>query len=302
MTEPLLFGYPLTVLFLFFLFYSLAGWMMETIYCSILERRFVVRGFLYGPICPIYGVGVLLMVLFFKPFMDYPVLFYLVAVVVMSAWEYFVGWFLETTTHIKYWDYSHFPFNIKGRICLWVCLTWGILSYLMLYVVHPHVEHLANFLPEQFRWIASGVLGVLLITDAVTTIRKLALMSRLMNRLEQASGELQIQVALGKAELSEFLDSAKDNLADRLAAAAPDGVVETAEQIRAKYNELLRAAVRQSSRFRNRYRDMISVRHPYRLEDVKAAGNLLRERLQAANQARKEEKRLKKRDQQNNPK
>lgn len=96
MPEPTLLGIPLSLLFLFFLFYSFAGWLMETVYCSCVERRFVARGFLYGPVCPIYGVGVLLMILFFRPFIGQPTLFYLVSVLVMSAWEYFVVWVLET--------------------------------------------------------------------------------------------------------------------------------------------------------------------------------------------------------------
>ena len=121
-------GYPLSTLVLYFCFYAFMGWLMETVYCSILEKRFVSRGFLHGPLCPIYGVGVLLMILFFKPLAGNIVVFYLVSTVTMSAWEYFVGWFLEVTTHMKYWDYSMSRFNLKCRICLWVCLIWGALS------------------------------------------------------------------------------------------------------------------------------------------------------------------------------
>ena len=102
MTEPILFGFPITLLFLYFMVYSFLGWIMETTYCSIGERRFVARGFLYGPICPIYGVGVLMMICWFAPFTGNPILFYAIAVICMSAWEYLVGWFLETTTHTKY--------------------------------------------------------------------------------------------------------------------------------------------------------------------------------------------------------
>ena len=93
MNEPVFFGLSLSLAFLYFVV-----WCMETVLCSVVERRPVSRGFLYGPICPIYGIGVLMMVCWFQPFMDRPVLFYLVATVCMSAWEYLVGWFLVTTT------------------------------------------------------------------------------------------------------------------------------------------------------------------------------------------------------------
>ena len=84
MTEPLLLGYPITQLFLYFIFYSFCGWIWETCYCSFCERHYVPRGFLYGPVCPIYGVGFLLMILFFAPFKDNLVVFYFVAVFVLS--------------------------------------------------------------------------------------------------------------------------------------------------------------------------------------------------------------------------
>ena len=110
-----LMGFPLSNLFLYFILYSFLGWVMETCYCSIVERRLVARGFLYGPICPIYGGGVTLMILFFTPLKQNLALFYVVAVVVMTSWEYFVAWVLEVTTHVKYWDYSNFRLNLKGR-------------------------------------------------------------------------------------------------------------------------------------------------------------------------------------------
>ena len=140
-------GYPIQALFLYFIFYSFLGWLMETCYCSILEHRLVDRGFLYGPICPIYGAGVLLMVLFFTPLKHNLFVFYLTAVVVMTSWEYFVAWLLETTTHVRYWDYSRFRFNIKGRVCLWVALVWGALSYVVIFWIHPAVDGIYQTIP-----------------------------------------------------------------------------------------------------------------------------------------------------------
>ena len=173
-------GFPLSNLFLYFILYSFLGWVMETCYCSIVEHRLVARGFLYGPICPIYGGGVVLMVLFFTPLKQNLVLFYAVAGGVMTSWEYLVGWVLEVTTHVKYWDYSHFRFNLKGRICLWVALVWGVLSYLVIFYIHPPVEELFTRIPPVLKYALGGSLLVVLIVDAVLTIRHLALVSRLV--------------------------------------------------------------------------------------------------------------------------
>lgn len=244
-----LLGYSLSTLVLYFCVYAFAGWCMETVYCSIPEKRFVARGFLYGPICPIYGVGVLLMILFFQPLAGNIVVFYLVATVTMSAWEYFVGWFLEVTTHMKYWDYSMFRFNLKGRICLWVCLVWGLLSYVCIFWIHPPVERVIGLIPPMVRDILAIVLACGILVDAVATIRELALMTKAMNKLQTLGGELQLQLALGRMELSDKLSDAKE----AMAAVLPDTVTESGAKLRSKYNDLVAVAERRTRRFRRTY-------------------------------------------------
>lgn len=264
MQEPSLLGYPVTQLILYFFFYAFLGWVLETCYCSVLERKYVARGFLYGPICPIYGVGVLLMVLFFTPLTGQPVLFYLTAVVVMSSWEYLVGWALETITHVKYWDYSHFRFNLHGRICLPISLTWGILSYLVIFWLHPHTEALfARIAPWLSHVLCGAAIGVL-ISDATLTIRQLALVSGLTRSLARLSDELQLQLSLGKSEL--------------------DG---RAAALRARYNEQLSRLERNTRRFRRNYHLKFDVKYHVSLDDLRAAGELAMEELQRVRDARK---------------
>lgn len=271
MTEPTLMGYPITQLLLYFFYYAFLGWVMETCYCSFLERRYVSRGFLHGPICPIYGVGVLLMVLFFKPLTGLPVVFYVTAVVVMSAWEYLVGWFLELTTHMKYWDYSHFRFNLHGRICLPISLTWGVLSYIIIYWVHPFTEGLFARIPPWLAYTLCGMAIGILISDATLTIRELALISKLTQSVSKLGGELQLQLSLGRAELGDKLD-------------------ETSAALRARYNEQLHRLERYSRRFVNNYHAKPNQRYHVSLEDLKAAADLAREELQRARAARRQER------------
>lgn len=295
MEVPTLMRQPITLLFLYFIFYSFCGWLWETCYCSIKERHYVPRGFLYGPVCPIYGVGFLLMVLFFAPFKDNLVVFYFVAVIVMTAWEYFVGWFLETTTHIKYWDYSDRRFNIKGRVCLEVSLFWGIMSYVAVFLIHPPVARLFARMPDWLQYTACGACLSLLLVDTVTTIRKLALVTKAMDRLQTAGDELRLQMALARADLGDNLEIVGEELRSRL-----DDVRENLSPANAQrldrlmtdYDELLARAERMSRRFRNRYRHMTSRR--YALDDVRAYGRQWRASIQAAKAARKAEKASKK--------
>ena len=216
MSEPVVFGFPISLLFLYFVIYAFLGWILETVYCSVRERRFVARGFLYGPVCPIYGVGVLMMLCWFAPFTGQPLLFYVIATVCMSAWEYLVAWILETTTHIKYWDYSDRKFNLHGRICLSISLTWGVLAYLVIFWIHPVVAGLVERLSPFTVYVADVVLLVLLVADAAATIRELALLTAMLRKLTQMGEELQVQLALSRAELSDRLDEAREALSDRL--------------------------------------------------------------------------------------
>ena len=263
-----LLGYPIYELFLYFLLYSFLGWAMETCYCSICEHRLVPRGFLYGPICPIYGIGVLLMILFFTPLKKNLVLFYVVAVIVMSSWEYFVAWLLETTTHVKYWDYSNFRFNLQGRICLWVALVWGVLSYLVIFYIHPPIAELFLDIPVVLKYVLCGVLAVVLAVDATLTIRHLALMSKLVVGVTTLGEELQVQLSLGKAELADKLEP-------------------KAEAARQRYLAEVAKLERNSRRFRSRY-SKISVNHRYtvRHEDILAAAQLAKEEIQRKKQER----------------
>ncbi len=272
MGEPVFFGLPISLAFLYFIVYSVLGWCMETIYCSTLERRFVPRGFLYGPLCPIYGVGVLMMICWFQPLMDKPVLFYLTATVCMSAWEYLVGWFLETTTHIKYWDYSMYRFNLHGRICLWVCLTWGVLSFLVLYFIHPRVAGLLAKIPYLAVYVLDGFFLGVLASDAGATIYQLARTSQMLSRMQKVGDELRLQAHLGKAELTDMLAEAKESFAERLDDLLPDQLDDAGRALKERYDELMLRTEMMSRRFRSRYSGMTAGRVAEALESVKRQG------------------------------
>lgn len=265
-------GYPIQALFLYFIFYSFLGWLMETCYCSIHERRLVDRGFLYGPICPIYGAGVTLMILFFTPLKHNLILFYLTAVVVMTAWEYFVAWLLETTTHVRYWDYSRYRFNIKGRVCLWVALVWGVLSYVVIFWIHPTVEQVYQIIPGWLVTTLCVVLLVILLVDATLTIRHLALVSQLVVKLSAARDEAQVQLSLGKAELEQKLES-------------------QSAALRSSYSQQIARLERYSRSFRRKYSNMhLTSRYTSLTDDLRAAAAAARKELLKKRESRKKSK------------
>lgn len=124
-----------------FFFYSAAGWVVESTYCSIGEKRFINRGFLTGPMCPIYGTGALVMTVFlYNPFYDKPLFVFLLGMLLCDIVEYITSFLMELLFHARWWDYTYEFLNIKGRICLKHTLYWGIASIMFVYVLHPGID------------------------------------------------------------------------------------------------------------------------------------------------------------------
>lgn len=157
----------------YFIIYSFFGWMMESIFKTILQKKIVNSGFLYGPFCPIYGLGAFIMLLFLNYFKYNPVILFLMASLILTFWEYVVGILLEKLFQIKYWDYSERKFNFQGRICLLHFLLWGLLGTIFIFIVHPIIVEVLNFIPTQIitAWVTIiiTVMGI----DFIVTIMKL---------------------------------------------------------------------------------------------------------------------------------
>lgn len=254
---------PLSLIFLYFIWYSLLGWIMETVYCSVRRGAFVDRGFLMGPICPIYGVGALLMLSFLNRFVGSPLLFYVMAVVVMSAWEYLVGWFLDVTTHIKYWDYSKERWNLHGRICLKSSLYWGIIAYVAICWIHPATEALFARLMPLPREILAGVLLLLTLVDTGYTVHNLALAAKFLQKAAAAQREWE--------ELRQGLQSRLDEAA----------VQASLLRLELKERDLLADTAHYLRRFRRRYENLRAI-------DCEEVFNALVERSEQLREYRKE--------------
>ena len=130
-------GDELFKLLTYFIIYSFLGWVMESTFRSVLEKKIINTGFLIGPLCPIYGIGACIMFLFLDKFYDNVLILFLVSIVSLTLWEYIVGVLLEKVFNTKYWDYSNQKFNFQGRICLFNSLCWGVLGVIFIkYIQH----------------------------------------------------------------------------------------------------------------------------------------------------------------------
>lgn len=151
--------------FLLFLIYSFIGWLIEVIEKLIEKHKFINRGFLIGPICPIYGHGCILMILTLSRYKDNPLTLFIYAIFICSLLEYFTSYFMEKIFKARWWDYSTKRFNLNGRICAETMIPFGILGTLVICVINPIFEYLLNLFNFETIKITAIVLFIIYIID-----------------------------------------------------------------------------------------------------------------------------------------
>lgn len=134
----------LQLLIIFFFIYSIIGWCLESIYAVYELGHFTKRGFLFGPLCPIYGYGAIIVLLILKPFNKNNITLFISGAIILSIFEYLVGYGLDAMFAMKFWDYTNEFLNINGRITLWFAIIWGIFGVLFINYIHPKLENFIN--------------------------------------------------------------------------------------------------------------------------------------------------------------
>lgn len=155
---------------------------MEVICKRIQFKRFVNRGFLLGPICPIYGYGVLGIILLIGQNTSDILSVFLKAILICSLLEYFTSYLMEKLFKARWWDYSQRKYNINGRICLETMLPFGILGCIVIYLIHPMVTKCICLISPTIRIIISIILFLLYITDNIVSFK---VMNRIKNEIKR---------------------------------------------------------------------------------------------------------------------
>ncbi len=168
---------------LYFFAYAFLGWVWETIYVSLQERKFVYRGFLLGPYCPIYGFGTLLLLEVLSPLKGNIPLLFVVSLLAMSVLEYLTSYVLEKLFHQRWWDYSNEPLNINGRVALKSSLFWAVMGVVIVLWLQPHVRMVADIVLSFGVWVPF-VIGGIMLADATHTIVRLAGFNVLLKQIQ----------------------------------------------------------------------------------------------------------------------
>ena len=246
-------------IFQYFLLYSFLGWCTEVAYAAVCEGRVVNRGFLNGPVCPIYGFGILAVfgtintgLSRFGTGSSYTnlLLIFLCGMALTTMIELFGGWALDRLFHASWWDYSDKPFNFHGYICLQFSLLWGLGIVLIVEVLHPLIAAtFGRIMPETVGWPLMYFLYIVYASDTMLSVmimvglnKRLAELDEMQKRMRVVSntlsdgigrsalgtaqyiGEAKVQAALAKAEAIDSLSAAKAEAVDSLSAVKAEAV------------------------------------------------------------------------------
>lgn len=230
----------------YFLIYSFGGWALEVVYHAVACGKVINRGFLNGPVCPVYGFGVLSVFAMMNTFQGsgYQLndgMIFLFGVILATAVELIAGWLLDVCFHARWWDYSNKPLNFHGYICLEFSLIWGLAIVMVVKVFQKYVENQASHTPATWEWVVMAILYAAYFADFVVTVATIRGLNKKLTRLDKVSsdmrivsdklsntlatttidtaqkvGEGKVQVALAKAELRDATIAQKDKSIEML--------------------------------------------------------------------------------------
>lgn len=220
-----------------FMIYAFLGWCTEVAYAALELKQFVNRGFLNGPVCPIYGFGVLVVLVILTPLKKNFLLLFLGSVILTSVIEFITGFLLEKIFHNQWWDYSDENFNICGYVCLKFSILWGIGCTLVMDVIHPTIDKFIKFMPKILGMILLVFFCITFVVDIVITVcailkfnERLKLIDETAAKLKVVSNEIgeniyeSVSVALEKGEdvksvvsekREDFTESIKMTMAEK---------------------------------------------------------------------------------------
>ena len=190
--EEEMYTYNLTQWLAFFIIYCFIGWCWESSFVSVKKKKWVNRGFMHGPLLPIYGSGAVLILFVSLPFKAHPVAVYFAGMIAATILEYVTGVLMESLFKVRYWDYSNQKFNFQGHICLTSSLAWGFFSIAMVYWVHKPFEKFVLSIPEAVLSPIVHVVMMLAAADFALSFKTAIELRDVLVKVEAAKKELKL--------------------------------------------------------------------------------------------------------------
>lgn len=213
--------YNIVTYFLLFMVYSVAGWIMEVTCKSFEAKKFINRGFMIGPYCPIYGWGAIFITILLKRYIsDWIVLFFM-SMITCGILEYLTSYVMEKLFHARWWDYSRRKYNINGRICLETLVPFGLLGLTIMYITNPIILNALQSIPDNILNVIAIVLFVIFTIDGIVSLKvvsnvratstKLNKEAKTMDNTEEITAKVK-EILRNKSVLNRRLINAYPNL------------------------------------------------------------------------------------------
>lgn len=246
----------------YFFIYGFLGWCCEVIYAAIIDGKFVNRGFLNGPICPIYGFGVLFVLTLLEPIRENFLFLFIGSVILTSALEFITGFLLEKVFKMKWWDYSNERFNIHGYICLKFSIIWGLACLIVVDIIHPFFMKAVEINPINIGIITIGILSVLFISDIISTIiginrtnKYLKLLSKSGSQLRKISESIGENISDKTIQFTQKSENIKNDVKEKRQKAINDMEKHRAA-IQRKQEDILKNMPMTAKRIRSAFPDL----------------------------------------------
>ena len=235
------------ILFSFFI-YGFLGWCAEVAFAAFKQHSFVNRGFLNGPICPIYGIGVTVVVATLRPYVGNLIVLYITSTILVTFLEWLTGFLLEKLFHHRWWDYSDMPLNIGGYVCLLFSLVWGVACVLIVKLIYPLTNKLVSFIPIWFGKFLLVLLTITIFVDICITVQGILKFNKRLALMEDIAKELRnISDQIGENIYDSMMDSleAQDRLkarAEVIRERVDEVKQENAEEVKARMESMRQRA------------------------------------------------------------
>ena len=176
-------------IFLLFIIYSSLGWLMEIIVTLYNKKKFINRGFLIGPYCPIYGWGCLSLIILLDKYKSNIIILFMMSIIICSILEYYTSYFMEKLFKTRWWDYSQKKYNINGRICLETMIPFGILGCIVICIINPTLVGILNKMPTNIMNFLAIILFIIFLVDNIISIDIIFKLRNVVSKYEKDEKE-----------------------------------------------------------------------------------------------------------------
>ena len=246
-------------LYLFFV-YAFLGWVVEVAYHVITVGKFINRGFLIGPYCPIYGFGMIFILYLLTPYMSNLFIVFLLSMAITTLIELVAGYLMEKFLHKRWWDYSNMPFNFKGYICLRFSIYWGLGALFVVEIIHPVVDAIYEYMPYIVTEIFVFIMAAMMLTDFIYTVTKILGLNKQLQELDDMEKKIEkISYDIG----GKITDGVKKSEEDK------KKLHERYEELSAKHDKRLEELSKKHKRLIEAFPDIKDLRNKEVFEKLK---------------------------------